>query len=157
MTPSQLKNKLESEFQIICFVDLSEINQSHSTIYKIFKDCHREKFENSARLVFYSKHVPSDTLITHIKQAADLIDISDYFIMICGPSDVTIGDMQYLFADVDSAPLLDDQLYISNTLCTVPWMHLAIMNQGEVKPCCVSNDIVGNVLDQKIKDISRLK
>ena len=87
MSPDQLKIIIESQFDVLCFIDLADINQSTSAIYKILKEQHKKSFGPNERLVFYSGHNPSDKLLTHIQQAADLIDISRCFIIICCPED----------------------------------------------------------------------
>ena len=155
ITPDQLKSTLELKFKVMCFVDLAEINQSVSTIYKIFKDYHKEKFDPTDRLVFYSNHIPSIQLIDHICLAADIIDISRCFIMICCP-DMSINNtagIEYFQTVVTAQPLLTDNIAISSSMCPLPWMHLAVMNLGEVKPCCVSNDVIGCIPDQKLTEI----
>lgn len=155
MTPAQLKNALELKFNVLCFVDLADINQSLSTVYKIFNDHRREVFDSADRLVFYSNHTPSNELIDHICQAADTIDIGRFFIMICCPTPLLTSEnnIEYFKVKVTSQSLLADNITNSNSMCLLPWMHLAIMNRGDVKPCCVSNEIIGNVSDQPLTDI----
>jgi MoaA/NifB/PqqE/SkfB family radical SAM enzyme len=160
MTPDQLKNLLDAKFKVLCFVDLADINQSVSAVYKIFNTHYKEEFEFNERLVFYSGHAPSRELVTHIQKAADLIDISRCYVMICGPQNLNDlflpaeeFDIEYYPVIVESNPLLDDSIAMSDTMCPYPWSHLAIMNQGEVKPCCVSFDIVGHVNDQKLEEL----
>ena len=88
ITLDQLKNQLDAKFKVLCFVDLSEITQSISAVYKILNTHYKEEFEINERLVFYSEHAPSRELITHIQKAADLIDISRCYIMISGPQNL---------------------------------------------------------------------
>lgn len=160
MTSEQLRNLLDSKFNVLCFVDLAEINQSISAIYKIFHTYHKEEFAANERLVFYSEHAPSRGLITHIQQAADLIDISRCYIMICCPNnlnnlflDNTKFDIEYYPATVKSNPLLPDSISMSSTMCPYPWSNLAIMNRGRIKPCCVSSDVIGHVTNDKLEDV----
>jgi hypothetical protein len=159
-TLEQLKNLLDTKFKVLCFIDLSEINQSVSSIYKILNTHYKEEFKTNERLVFYSEHAPSRELITHIQSAADLIDISRCYIMICCPPELDDlflpgdrFDIEYYPATIESTQLLTDSIVMSNTMCPYPWSHLAIMNQGEVKPCCVSTDIIGHVTEHKLEDI----
>jgi MoaA/NifB/PqqE/SkfB family radical SAM enzyme len=160
MAPDQLKNLLDAKFKVLCFVDLADINQSVSAVYKILNTHHKEEFKVNERLVFYSEHAPSRELITHIQKAADLIDISRCYIMICGPQNLNDlflpaeeFDIEYYPVTVESNPLPNDSIAMSDTMCPYPWSHLNIMNQGEVKPCCVSSDILGHVNDQKLQDL----
>jgi len=157
-TPEQLKNLLSPRFKVLCFIDLSEINQSISAIYKILKTYYKEEFKPNERLVFYSEHAPSRELITHMQSAADLIDISRCYIMICCPPNLNNlflpdnqSDIEYYPIIVKSNLLSTDSITMSNTICPYPWSNLAIMNQGQVKPCCVSNDILGHVTEQTLE------
>jgi MoaA/NifB/PqqE/SkfB family radical SAM enzyme len=156
----QLKNQLDAKFKVLCFVDLSEINQSISAVYTILNTHYKEEFEINERLVFYSEHAPSRELITHIQKAADLIDISRCYIMVCGPQNLNDlflpaeeFDIEYYPVNIESNPLPNDSITMSDTMCPYPWSHLNIMNQGKVKPCCVSSDILGHVNDQKLQDL----
>lgn len=160
ITMDQLKNQLDAKFKVLCFVDLSEINQSISAVYTILNTHYKEEFEINERLVFYSEHAPSRELITHIQKAADLIDISRCYIMVCGPQNLNDlflpaeeFDIEYYPVNIESNPLPNDSITMSDTMCPYPWSHLNIMNQGKVKPCCVSSDILGHVNDQKLQDL----
>jgi MoaA/NifB/PqqE/SkfB family radical SAM enzyme len=157
MSPEQLKISLESKFEVLCFVDLADISQSISAIYKIFKEQHKDSFGPTERIVFYSRQTPSINLITYIQQAADLLDISRCFIMVCCPEDSNNvfqpADIEHYPVIVASKFLPDVTPAISDTMCPQPWMHLAILNQGEVKPCCVSSDVLGSVTDQSLEDL----
>jgi organic radical activating enzyme len=141
MTLEEFKSTLTQQYHLVCCVDLADINQSHSAIYKIFKQHYKPVFEPNDRLVFYSADQPSAQLLEHIQRAARVIDISDWFIMICAP------------ATVESKMLLPDQLYNENTLCPLPWMHLAVMNLGQVKACCVYENNVDSILDSDLTTI----
>jgi MoaA/NifB/PqqE/SkfB family radical SAM enzyme len=141
MTLEEFKSTLAQQYHLVCCVDLADINQSHSAIYKIFDQHYKETFGPTERLVFYSSEQPSDQLLEHIQHAARVIDISDWFIMICAPH------------VVDSKPLLPDRLLDKNTLCPLPWMHLAVMTQGEVRACCVYKDNIESIIDNNLETI----
>jgi MoaA/NifB/PqqE/SkfB family radical SAM enzyme len=160
MSPEQLKFDLDSKFEVLCFVDLADIGQSISAVYKIFNGHYEKSFEPTQRLVFYSEHIPDNKLITHIQNAADLVDISRCFILICCPANssnlfqpIDKFDIEHYPVDVTSNSLPSILPTISDTMCSYPWMHLAIMNSGQVRPCCVSSDIVGSVTEQTLQDI----
>ena len=160
MSPEQLKVIIESQFDVLCFIDLADINQSISAIYKILKEHYKESFRPNERLVFYSEHNPSNKLITHIQQAADLIDISRCFIIICCPEDssnlfqsTNNFDLEHYPVTVTSKFLSDVTPTISDTMCSYPWMHLAIVNSGAIRPCCVSQEVIGSVTEQSLEDI----
>jgi radical SAM protein with 4Fe4S-binding SPASM domain len=37
--------------------------------------------------------------------------------------------------------------------CQEPWTNLRISSEGEIKPCCFSDEIMGNLYDQKLAEI----
>lgn len=141
MTLQEFESTLTQQYRVLCCVDLADINQSHSAIYKIFNQYYKDVFEPDERLVFYSSSQPSNQLLEHIQRAARVIDISDWFIMMCAP------------CQVDSKPLLPDQLLDPDTVCPLPWMHLAVMNQGETKACCVYENTIESVIDSDLETI----
>lgn len=162
MTLDDLKLKLEKNHQVLCYNDLADVNQTHSMVYKIFQQYHKERFESNERIVFYSAHCPSDSLLEHIQRAANLIDISSCFIMICGPHDIseklkTLSHdnnvIEYYPASIDSKLLMADQLFVEDTICPLPWSHLVVMNLGSCKPCCVSETKLGSVVDQSLDNL----
>jgi len=160
MSPDQLRIVLESKIKVLCFVDLADVGQSISSVYKIFKEHYKESFEPTERIVFYSRETPHNKLITHIRQAADLFNISRCFVMICCPpgqellfESINKFDIEYYPTVVDSKPLPIEVVAISDTICAYPWMHLAILNSGDVSPCCHSKDVVGSVTEQSLNDI----
>jgi MoaA/NifB/PqqE/SkfB family radical SAM enzyme len=160
MSPEQLKISLESQFKILCLVDLADAVQSISAVHKIFKEHFKESFEPTERIVFYSEQIPSNELITYIQHAADLFDISRCFIMICCPEEsnnlfqsADNFDIEHYPVTVTSKFLPDIIPTISDTMCPYPWMHLAILNLGDVRPCCVSQDIIGSVTEQSLENI----
>jgi sulfatase maturation enzyme AslB (radical SAM superfamily) len=162
MTPEDLKLKLGKKYKLVCYKDLADVNQQHSLIYKIFQEYHKDEFMSDERIVFYSSHRPSDRLLKHIQNAANLIDISSCFVMICGPFDLNeklktlshdSASIEYYSTDIDSKFLTDDQLYIEDSVCPLPWMHLAVMNLGQCKACCVSKLDVGSVTDSSMNQL----
>jgi hypothetical protein len=162
MTLHSLKSILEKKYQVLCYYDLADINQQHSAVYKIFQQFHKEQFEHNERLVFYSAHRPSDLLLEHLQRAANLIDISSCFVMICGPHDIreklkTISHnndiIEYYSTNIDSKFLPDDNLFAEDTICPLPWMHLAVTNLGDCKVCCVAKTKLGSVVDQSLDSL----
>lgn len=164
MTLDLFKSTLEKKYQVLCYNDLADVNQQHSAVYKIFQQYHKDCFTPNERIVFYSMHRPSDRLLEHLQRAANLINISSCFIMICGPQDISEklktlscnnDVIEYYPASMDSKFLMDDQLFVEDTICPLPWMHLAVMNLGEYKACCVSRTKLGSVVDHSLDSIFR--
>lgn len=164
MTAKELYDFLERDFKVVSFVDLADINLRHSEIYRTFKKYHKFEYSPQERLVFYSKNRPSDALLFHIQEAANIIDISNFFILICCPYDISdrLRDLKEhdpiksMIVDVDSKDLSPDRLLDTKTICPLPWMHLAILNStngGSAHACCVYKEKIGYVSDAKLNDL----
>jgi radical SAM protein with 4Fe4S-binding SPASM domain len=98
--------------------------------------------------------------------ATNLIDISNFFILICTPYDQDQKlketcskfssdpvSFQQQIVDIETTDKIFDNFIVSKTLCTEPWSHLEINNQGQIRPCCVSSQILGNINKNSIKEI----
>jgi MoaA/NifB/PqqE/SkfB family radical SAM enzyme len=160
MTIDELRLLLSKQYTIKCFVDLEQMSTAPSAIYKQFESCYQSVFDNQDRLVFYTTDIISDKLLQHLYQAADLIDISNYFVLICSPYDIRNqlhannkqDSFQSFQVSFDSTKKLQDNFYVSDTMCPIPWMHLEVSTAGQVRPCCVYSGEVGNVKDASLSD-----
>jgi MoaA/NifB/PqqE/SkfB family radical SAM enzyme len=113
----------------------------------------------------YSGERPSKELLDHVQKAASIIDISNDFILICCPHNIsnTLVDIgkKYGFntpiqnevTDVTSKLVLLDNFYIADTVCQMFWSHLEINNQGNIKPCCIQTDTIGNITNSQLGDV----
>ena len=153
MLPHELKDALEQQYKLECFCDLADLAQARDAVFKIFNECYKESFAPNERLVFYSKDQPSADLLEHIKKAADIIDISRFFILICSPTPFELDGMQHYSCQVESNPVPETKFALPDTICPLPWLHLEINPAGEVSPCCVANHAVGNATDTSLTDI----
>lgn len=154
IVPDRLKDILEEKYDLICFEPLSGYNQDTSAIYKIFHQLHQEYYEPNQRLVFWTSTKPTRKLIDHIKHAADVIDISQCFILICGPtSDYIEESIEFLDIIIDAPALPRDSLIDLDTFCPLPFFHLAVMTQGSVKACCVSDKYFGSATTSSLEDL----
>lgn len=165
ITPQVLQQTLSRQFDLQCFVDLSDVSSAPQQAYKLFEQCHREAFAPNDRLVLYTSHTIPDQLIQHLYQASDLIDVSNFFVLICHPHDIS-KQLQSL-AQLHSAdqtcfqslqiklettqPLLNN-FVVPDTLCSLPWMHLEVSNNGQIRPCCVYGSEVANINDTTLHD-----
>jgi radical SAM protein with 4Fe4S-binding SPASM domain len=161
----QLEQTLSEQYVLKCFVDLADLSVSPTAAYKHFQSCYQEVFDNNDRLVFYTTDVISDKFLQHLYQSANLIDISNCFVLICSPHDIsaTVTDIAHqYFADLsafctlqlsfDLTDKLQDSFVVSDTICPLPWRHLEVSPQGEIRPCCVYSSIVGNVNNVSLKE-----
>jgi len=147
LTSVHLHDKLSKQFNLICFEDLSLVAESHEKIYQLFVQHYRAVYNNNDRLVFYSKENPSIELLSHIEQAAKLIDISNWFILIVCPGDVTATDdpMQHVdLSIIDALPIIEN-FHRSESICSLPWISAAVSPNGDFTPCCLYDGTVNNI------------
>lgn len=157
--PEALKSCLEKNYQLIDLVDLSTVTTSPDQIYQLLQKHYRPVFEQDQKIVFYtSKHI-SKELLSHIHDACLYVDISASCLLFCACYDChedlikIFGCTDHpasLVAEVESAQLQNNFVW-SETLCPLPWMHLASTNQGEIKPCCVNDQILGHGRDSLVR------
>jgi radical SAM protein with 4Fe4S-binding SPASM domain len=161
-----LEKSLSSRFVLKCFTNLTQLSISPSAAYSHFYLHYQEAFDNNDRLVFYTADDVSDKFIQHLYQAANLIDISNFFVLICSPVDISTQvknaarlysldsvPFQTLQVDLKDTGKIQDNFFVSDTLCPMPWMHLEISSQGAVRPCCIYRSKIGHVNDSSLNDI----
>lgn len=166
ITADQLKQELSEKFSIKCFVDLADLTVSPSQAYRILQQHYQQEFLFDDRLVFYTNYAISDQLLRHLYQAASLIDISNFFVLLCSPDDLkykldviasanagdTVSFQSIQVAITNTNPLVDN-FALPDTMCPMPWSHMRIDQSGGARPCCVYEDTVGNVIDQSINQL----
>ena len=166
ITVDQLKHDLSKKYSIKCFVDLADLTTGPAQAYKILQQHHQQEFSHNDRLVFYTQYDVSDQLLEHLYQAATLIDVSNFFVLLCGPADLeskldTIafknsGDkvsFQSIQVDVVDTKPISGNFTLPETLCPMPWSHMMIDQSGDARPCCVYRDPVGNAVDHSIDQL----
>ena len=161
MTTDQVKNFLLEKYSVKGMIDLAELSQSYQAVYKLFYKIYQKEFAVSDRIVLYTSQTIPDQLIKHLYQAANFVDISNYFILICTPTDISqhlellttkfstdpvpFGN---LIIDLEQTLCLEDNYHLPKSICAVPWMHLEIRNNGSITPCCKSNGLVLGHINQ---------
>lgn len=159
VTIDQLKHELSKKYLIKCFVDLADLTVSSTQAYKILQQHYQQKFLPNDRLVFYTEHEISDQLIEHLYQATELIDISNCFILLCNTADIksrlknNTDEFQSIQLDISNTKFLSNNFVLPDTLCPMPWTHLAIDQPGNVRPCCVYRRPVGSVVKNSITQL----
>lgn len=165
MTTDQVKNFLLEKYSVKGMIDLAELSQSYQAVYKLFYKIYQKEFAVSDRIVLYTSQTIPDQLIKHLYQAANFVDISNYFILICTPTDISqhlellttkfstdpvpFGN---LIIDLEQTLCLEDNYHLPKSICAVPWMHLEIRNNGSITPCCKSNGLVLGHINQDSLD-----
>jgi len=158
MVPAELYQQLQETYSVVCFVDLADISKSPGAVFELFTQHYKPEYKNNERLVFYTSTDPGSKLLDHIQKAAASIDISNWFILICCPEDLTTrlnqmdSPMQQLIIDCESNPQ-DTGFFVPDDMCVFPFSHLEINHQGVAKPCCVYKAPIGQIPNQSIKEI----
>jgi len=162
-----LQKQLESQFELICFVDLGNVCSTHSAIFSLLKSVHQTAYLPNQRLVFYSSHELSQGLINHLQLAASRVDISNFFILVCSPTDIkeklNIANnlhghdsvsMVWMNAQlVNTKPLVNFGFYPRTSFCPLPFGSLSVDIPGAVTPCCKFKGEVGNINDNTLNEI----
>ena len=143
-----LQSFLSTNYQVLGLYDLAEISENTSKVYQILNHHHRKEFLPNQVIVFYTQYVPSEQLLLHLFDAAKLIDIDPFFILLCGPLQIqpvidTVCKNNNSFKLVNfqvSSKELKNKFYLPDTFCPLPWTHLEVRENGFVFPCCISTE-----------------
>jgi MoaA/NifB/PqqE/SkfB family radical SAM enzyme len=165
-TPA-LGQHLEStyNYQIVGMLDLDQlVGEPRNTLYKAFKNWHKDKFDNNDRIVLYSRNPVAVDLLTHIQQCSWLVDISNFFILICSPlldnndlesvrqaysnDDNVFSTLEINFSDESVNVIANKLINLPDSFCFSPWAHLEINSLGEFRPCCVYKESIKNSNNQ---------
>lgn len=167
MNSTDLYRKLNNTYDIVCFVDLAEITKSPGAVFKLFHSCHKQAYTADQRLVLYSSWPLSSQLLDHVQKASSTIDISNDFILICCPHDISnaLADVgrKYGFdtairldiTELEPTSELANNFYVAETVCPLLWSHLEVGNQGHIRPCCIQSDVIGNIQKDQLIDVFR--
>jgi MoaA/NifB/PqqE/SkfB family radical SAM enzyme len=154
------------DFNPLACIDLGDITVGQSVVYKILNNLYQPEFNSTDRIFFYTKHQIPELLWKHLYQAANLIDISNFFITVVSPNDISVESIdQSKKWSTDSVPfntlrvpitdskLLRNDYIVSDKICPLPWSHLEIRNNGDISPCCISQDTIKNIKNNKLEDV----
>ena len=166
ITADQLKHDLSKKYSIKCFIDLADLTFSPSQAYKILQQHHQREFSLNDRLVFYTEHIISDQLLEHLYQATTLIDVSNFFVLLCTRFDIkskidliaskNSGDnvsFQSIQVDITDTKHMSVNFILPATICPMPWSHMRIDQSGDASPCCVYKNTFGNVTDHSMSHL----
>ena len=104
-------------------------------------------------------------MLEHLYQAADLIDVSNFFVLICSPYDLADQldltarcysnhsvPFQSLQIDFESTDRLQNNFKVSDTLCPLPWRNIEVDALGQMRPCCIYKHTIDNVKNSTLHD-----
>jgi radical SAM protein with 4Fe4S-binding SPASM domain len=162
-----LCNELSLKFELVCFVDLIDVSHQHSAIFSLLEHCYKEEYTPTQRLVFYTSHKPDQKFINHLQRAASSVDVSNFFIIICTPYDISKELQQanqlygydsvvinWLAVELEStAAINSDNFYTYDTVCPLPFTSLFINVNGNTQPCCKFKYPTGNIYNNTLTEI----
>jgi MoaA/NifB/PqqE/SkfB family radical SAM enzyme len=163
----QLQQQLAKEYKLVFFGDLADTVALHGSALKLFKSLHQDYFEPNQRIVFYSSSRPSLKVLKHVQRTASRADISNWFVMFCGPHDLTAdlaeanraygydhNAMSYYPCEIqDTKNLADDAVYPWESMCLMPFNSLETQENLTVAPCCKYNGSIGDLTQESIVEI----
>lgn len=167
MLASELAQQLTTKFKLVCFEDLADVVAQHSTVFQLFKSLHKECYEDSERLVFYTTHEPNQSQLDHVQRAAARVDISNFFILIVCPFDIghklQKANQQFGYDDSVMQNLVlpvqqtkqfgPSRLVPIQSLCALPFVQANIGADGNVRPCCKFQGSIGNLSTASLEQI----
>lgn len=165
MNAGSLQQHLAQSYSVLCCVDLADVSHRPDQIYKLFAKHYKSVYADNERLVLYSQYTPDQSLLDHIHQAAWLVDISNFFILLCCPGDLANllsaprpncgpkqAPIQHLDMVCESRPV-EKTYQIPEKLCALPFVHLEISQQGKVRPCCVYKGTLDRITNSTVEEI----
>jgi len=167
MTPAALKSILESKFSLVCFYDLADVFVQHRTAFDIFEQCHKSSFMPDERLIFYTSYAPSQLAIDHLQRAAVQVDVSNFFIEICTPHDITDllkqSNIKYgndcetikwsRYSIESTNPIDASSIHSFDAFCPVPFGGLFVNPDQTAAPCCKFQTVVGSVENSSLIEV----
>ena len=87
-TVLELEQQLKSQFNVKVMCDLGDLSSSPTALFKILQEIYQEQYDQNDRIVFYTSRSLPDTFLQYLYETANFIDISNWFILICGPTDL---------------------------------------------------------------------
>jgi len=159
-----LANQLRKDFDLICCIDLADLRLQHKTIFDIFKQYYQQEYLPNQRLVFYSSTEPEQAFLDHIQYAAARIDVSNFFILLVTPYDISAKlavanskhghddmCMQSLILPMPATKPFGKTAFADRTyLCPLPFMATNVVQDGAVFPCCKFKTAVGKLTNSSL-------
>lgn len=159
----KLKQNLETRFNLKLFCDIADISSSPNALIKMLSAVQQTSYEPTDRIVFYTSHPLPETLLKHLYETCNFLDISNWFVLICSSTDSQASltscvrqysqdpvPFQFLSADLSCTKTIQNNFVLPDTICAIPWQNLEIKHNGDITPCCMSSATLGNIIDTSL-------
>ena len=164
---NNLKKKLSMKYDIVFYDDIANLLVSHKKIFKIFKQIRKNTYQPTERIVLYSSQYLNQGVLDHITRAAAKVDISNFFIVICNPYDISENLLesnkkygydnfciQNLIIDLeDTHKIYTDFLYSFDSICPAPFSQVSVRTDGRISPCCKFNKDLKTKDDESLSSV----
>jgi radical SAM protein with 4Fe4S-binding SPASM domain len=166
MNQDQLVEFLNNKYSVKGVVDLAELSESPGTAYQFFYKIYQTNFESNDRIVLYTSQEIPDDFLRHLIQTVNFADISNWFILICTPLDISqqlVDSVQKYSSDsvvfknfkvdLEQTKSFKNSYHLPDTICAIPWMNLEIRSNGMITPCCLTRGLsLGNIKHNTLID-----
>lgn len=163
---NNLKSELEASFDVKLFSDLGELSTTPTGLFKVLDAVYQNEYSPNDRIVFYTSWVPPQQFFQHLYHTSNFLDISNWFILICGPAEIknlitescesfSSDKVPYQFLETKIKPTrpFENGFVLPNTICAFPWSNLEIEQDGNITPCCMTTGLsFGNIKDTTLKE-----
>jgi MoaA/NifB/PqqE/SkfB family radical SAM enzyme len=167
MSPEDLIFFIGKKFEVLVFKDLADLRIDHGSAFQFFQAAWKPVYEPDHRLVLFSQLEPEQQFLDHIQFAASRIDVSNFFILIICPVDISnklvaankkFGSddrsIQSLILPLTGTKPFDrNNFYPINSLCPLPFGQLDILIDKTARPCCKFKGDVGNLQNSSISEV----
>lgn len=168
ITINELTEQLKSQFDVKFICDLGEMSTSPTKLFKLLDSAYQKEYKSNDRLVFYTSHIPDEAFFRHLYETVNFIDISNWFILICGPEQLgqiivsscekfSTDNVPFQFQPVNlvDTRAIENNFFLPETICAIPWSNLEIAQNGDITPCCMSSMTLGNIKDVTLEEAFR--
>ena len=167
----KLEQRLRSKFDIKAICDIGDLSSSPNGLFKLLHSIYQPGYQPTDRIVFYTSHVLPDNFLKHLYETFNFIDISNWFVLICGPAELETPiksgceqfshdpvPFQFQATDLEATNKIENKFFLSDTICVIPWTNLEIQTDGGISPCCMSvGSKLGNVKQDTLNDVFNSK
>lgn len=148
-----IKSKLEKIFNLVCFVDVGDLLESHEKLFYFLKSISLEQLSDDDKFVFYTSRDVSEKIEFHFNRAFSRFGINLHHIFFLTKTPIKKFNF-YLFKNLDNTKDLNDKSIIDwNTFCSMPFTSVDISTEGKVRPCCELTDNIADISKTKLVDV----
>jgi len=150
---NNLKEKLALQYDIVFYDDIANLIVSHKKIFETFKQIKKPAYEPTEKIILYSSQYLDQIVLDHITRAAAKIDVSNFFILICNPYNISEkllesnkkygydnSCIQSMIINLENTnQIYTDVLYSFDSMCPAPFSQVSVRTDGRISPCCKFN------------------